>query len=259
MFVKYVMGRAKLCMALWTLASISFCSSDGAFAAITLDQMNSLKGAAQLEITVDQLFQSCGLPAAIVDHGSADNARQHINWRRTPMRLSAMDWNILYGIGQRKQQEMHGGWVNRRQSDAHCNFGLPQLLFHAKGNVGVLTVTKKAKGLGYITAYNVPKDPYKAHKVVSVETTLATSLPVSELVGLYGHPDEVLKQAGDIEDFRYWVVTHHGNMPDSLYAVDFEINNGICKTYAISTSDVDFVQRQLELLVRQWEKEYILD
>jgi hypothetical protein len=37
---------------------------------------------------------------------------------------------------------------------------------------------------------------YKARKVVSVEEPLAISLAVSALVGLYGHPGGLLKQAG---------------------------------------------------------------
>ena len=133
------------------------------------------------------------------------------------------------------------------------------MLFHAKGHVGGLTVTKKTQGFGYITTYQVPKDLFKAHKVVGTEVTLKRRIPVSRLVGNYGQPDEILKKPGGKDNFRYWVVTLRGRMPESLYAVDFEIDNSTCKTYVIRTSDVDFVQQHLESLVRQWEKDYVLD
>lgn len=252
------MGRIRVCMAVCALASASCCFSSGAVAAMTLKQMKSLKGAAQLEITVDQVFRSCGLAVAIVDHGSADAAKQPINWRGAAMRLSEMNWDAVYGSRQRKP-EIAEGWVNRGKADMRCTSGLTRLLFHAKGDVGVVTVTKKTQGFGYITTYQVPKDLFKAHKVVGAEAALTKSLPVSALVGRYGQPDEVVKQPGAKDNFRYWVVTLRGHRPESLYAVDFEIDNSTCKTYVISTSDVDFVQRRLESLLRQWEKDYVLD
>lgn len=245
-------------MAVCALASLSCSFSGSAIAAMTLEQMNSLIGASQLEITVDQLIQNCGLPAVIMDDGSADGAKQSINWRGVAMRLSAKDWDALYGKVNSKS-EFGGGWVNQDQSSMRCSKGLNRLLFHTKAHVGFLTIIKKAKGLGYITSYNVPKDQFKSHKVVSAEATLAMSLPVSALLGLYGQPDQLLKRAGASDKFRYWVVTHRGNMPELLYAVDFVIDTGICKTYIISTSDVDFVREHLDSLLRQWEKEYILD
>lgn len=252
------MGRIRTCMAVCALAFASCCFSGGAIAAMTLDQMKSLKGASRLEITVDRLFQDCGLASAIVDHGPADNAKQGINWRGVAMRLSATDWDVVYVTGQRKPGTAEG-WFNRGKADTRCTSGLTQLLIHTKGQVGVLTVTKKTQGLGYITTYDIPKDLYKAHKVVGVEATLTRSLPVSTLAGRYGQPDEVIKQPGIRGRFRYWVVTLHGHRPETLYAVDFEIDDNTCKTYSISTSDADFVQQRFESLLRQWERDYVLD
>jgi hypothetical protein len=258
MVAKDIMRRIRVCMAACSLAFVNCCFSGGAIAAMTLDQMKSLKGASRLEITVDQLFQDCGLATAIMDHGPADGAKLPINWRGATMRLSGMDWDVLYGKRQ-PQPGTDGGWVNRGKTDTRCTSGLSRLLIHTKGQVGVLTVTKKTQGLGYITAYDIPKDLYKAHKVVGVEATLTRNLPVSTLVGRYGQPDEVLKQPGVRGRFRYWVVTLHGHRPESLYAVDFEIDDNTCKTYSISTSDADFVQQRLESLLRQWERDYVLD
>ncbi len=258
MIASNVMGRSRVCMAVCALASVTCCFSGGAIAAMTPEQMKSLKGAAQLEITVDQLFRRCGLAEAIVNHGSAVNAKQGINWRGVAMRLSATDWDAVYGTGQRKPGTAEG-WFNQGKADVRCTSGLTRLLFHANGNVGFVTVTKKTQGFGYITTYQVPKDLFKAHKVVGAEVTLKRSIPVSTLAGCYGQPDEVIKQPGANENFRYWVVTLRGQKPESLYAVDFEIENSASKTYVIRTSGVDFVQRRLELLVREWERDYVND
>jgi len=220
--------------------------------------MKSLKGATQLGITVDQLFRSCGLPAAIVDRGPADAAKQHINWHGLGMRLSAMDWDAVYGIPQRKLENA-GGWVNGRKSDNRCTSGLSQLVFYAKGHAGVVTVTKKTQGFGYVTSYRVPPNLYKAHKVIGVKATLTSSLPVATLVGRYGQPDEVSKQPGTKERFRYWILTLRDHRPELLYAVDFEIDDGTCKSFAISTTGSDFVQQRLDSLLMKWERDYVLD
>lgn len=261
MVLKSVMGRIKACMAVYALASVACCFPVGASAAMTLGQMKSLKGAAQLEITVDKLFRGCGLPAAIVDHGPADGvdgAKQRINWHGVDMRLTAMDWDVVYGTQQRSLGKTERR-VNRGQFDHRCTSGLSQLLFHAKGHVGVLTVTKKAQGFGYITVYREPKNLYQAHKVIGVKATLTRGLPVSTLVDRYGQPDEVLKPPGARDNFRYWVVTRRDHRPESLHAIDFEVDNGTCKTYVISTSSVDFVQQRLDSLLKQWERDYVLD
>lgn len=253
MVLKNVVGRMAC-----ALASVACCFPGGVIAAMTLGQMRLLAGAAQLELTLDQLFRSCGLPAAIVDHGPADGAKQRTNWQGVDMRLSAMDWDAVYGIRQRKPGKTEG-WVNRGKVDERCISGLSELLFHAKGRVGVLTVTKKARGFGYITAYREPKSLYTAHKVVGLKVMLTRSLPVSTLVGRYGQPDEISKWPGARDNYRYWVVTRRDHRPESLYAVDFEIDDGTAKTYAISTSGVDFVQQRLDSLLNQWERDYVLD
>lgn len=242
----------------YALASVTCCFPRGANAAMTLDQMKLLKGTAQLELTLDQLFRSCGLPTAIVDHGPADGAKQRINWQGVDMRLSTMDWDVVYGMHQRKPGKTEG-WVNGGKFDNRCTSELSQLRFHAKGRVGVVTVTKKAQGFGYITTYREPKNLYKAHTVISVRATMTRSLPVSTLVGRYGQPDEISKWPGARDNYRYWVVTQRDHRPESLYAVNFEIDNGTAKTYAISTSGVDFVQQRLDSLLNQWERDYVLD
>lgn len=225
---------------------------------MTLDQMKSLKGSARLEVTADRLFRGCGLPAAIVDHGQVDGDRQSIRWNDAAMRLSAMDWDVVYGVPQPKPGKS-AGWVNDRILDARCLNDLSQLVLHAKGHVGVVTVTKKAQGFGYNTSYREPKSLYKAHKVIGVTATLTQSLAVQTLVDRYGRPDEVLKQPGTRDRFRYWVVTRRDHRPELLFAVDFEIDGGGSRTYAISSSEVNFVQQRLGSLLQQWEREYVLD
>ena len=230
----------------------------GASAAMTLSHMKALKGTAQLEITVDKLFGRCGLPAAVVDHGRVTGEKQSVDWHGTAMHLSAMDWDAVYGMRQPKVGKPEA-WINVGKLDSRCINGLSQLVLKAKGNVGVLRVTKKAQGFGYDTSYWVPKNLYKAHKVLGIRATLTQSLAVATLVGRYGQPDEILKQSAPGEKFRYWVLTRRDHRPELLYAVDFEIDSGGSRTYAISSSGVDFVQQRLEKLLQQWERDYVLD
>ena len=230
----------------------------GASAAMTLDQMKSLKGTAQLEMPVDKLFRRCGLPAAISDHGSAAAAKQSLGWDGTVMRLSAMDWSVAYRTPQAPKAKAED-WINTGELNTRCLDGLAQWVLHAKGNVGTLTVTRKAQGYGYATSYRVPRNLYKAHKVVGIRATLGKGHPVATLVARYGQPDEVVKQAGAKERFRYWVLTRRNHRPELLYAVDFEIDAGESASYSVSSSDVEFVQQRLEMLLRQWERDYVLD
>lgn len=234
------------------------CFPVGAGAAMKLEQMKLLKGAEHLESTVDALLSNCGVPAAIVDHGPTKGAKQSTNWHGMKMRLSAFDWDIVYGVAPRKLPKSEG-WTNSDQSNNRCISGLSQLLFAAKGHVGVLTVTKKPNDIGYITTYTEPKSLYKAHKVIGAKASLLKSLPVSTLIGRYGQPDELVKRHGSRDGYRYWVLTLRETRPETLHAVDFEIDNDASKTYVISTSGTDFVQQQLDLLLKKWERDYVLD
>lgn len=227
-------------------------------AAMSLEQMKSLKGAAQLEITLEKLFQRCGLPARIFDHGPADGTKNLLKWRNETMRLSATDWDVIYGTQQPKLKNING-WVNGEKLDNRCMSELSQLQLNAKGHVGVLNTVKKNQGFGYITTYKEPKDLFKAHKVISIMATLSRNFAVSTLTGRFGWPDEVINVDAARSDYRYWVVGMREQRPESLYAVDFHINSGICISYVISTRGFAFVQQRLDLLVRQWEKNYIMD
>lgn len=258
MNLKWMADRIPTRLAACAMATLVGVCPGGTFAAMTLEQMKSLKGAAQLDMSVDKLFHSCGLPAAIVDHGPTGGEKQAIRWNGTAMRLSAMNWDALYGMEQAKPGRP-AGWSNDGKRDNRCTGDLSQLLLNAKGHVGVLTVTKKAQGFGYITTYREPKSLYKAHKIVGVTATLAHSLAVPTLVGRYGQPDEVLKQPPAKNKMRYWVLTRRDHRPELLYAVDFEIEGGSAGNYAISSNGVAFVQQRLEVLLRQWERDYVLD
>jgi hypothetical protein len=225
---------------------------------MTLDQMKLLEGAAQLELTVDKLFRHCGLPVAISDHGPASGEKQDVHWGGVTLRLSPLDWDVAYGLNL-KEVGGPSDWTNRRKPNVRCMKELSRLSFAARGHVGVLTVTKKADGFGYVTSYREPKSLLKAHKVVGVTATHAKGASVQALTGRYGRPDEVVKQPGAREKFRYWVLTRRDHRPELLYAVDFEIDGGSSNTHAISTSSVAFVAQRLDILLKQWERDYVLD
>lgn len=245
-------------MAASICAIAAACFPGGAGAAMKLEQMKLLKGAAQLEMTVDALFAKCGLPAAIVDRGATEGAKQSLHWQGVGMRLSAQDWEVIYGAAPSRPGQSWG-WVNRGKPDHRCASGLSQLLLTAKGHVGVLTVKKKPNDIGYITTYVEPKNLYRSHKVIGAQASLSTGLPVSTLTRRYGQPDKVIKRPGSWESYRYWVLTLRENRPETLHAVDFEIDKGVSKSYAISTTGVDFVQQRLEELLKTWERDYVLD
>jgi len=225
---------------------------------MTLQQMKLLGGAAKLELTVDKLFRECGLPAEIVDLGREGSAKRDIRWNGTAMRLSATSWDVAYGA-TRSGPGNSAGWVNLGKFDNRCLSGLSQLRLTAKGNVGTLTVTKNAQGFGYKTAYHVPSDLYRAHQIIGVTATTAQRISVSTLVGRYGQPDEVLRHPGSRDMFRYWVLTLRDQRPELLYAVDFEIDGARSRSYVISSSKVGFVEQRLDTLLKQWERDYVLD
>ncbi len=49
--------------------------------------------------------------------------------------------------------------------------------------------------------------------------------------------------------------------PVSVHAVDFEVSNteSTCRRYSAHTSSVDFVQARFDALLREWERDYVLD
>lgn len=245
-------------MAASVCAIAAACFPGGAGAAMKLEQMKVLKGAAQLEMTVDALIAQCGLPVAIVDQGAMGGAKQSLSWQGVGMRLSAQDWEVVYGAAPGKPEGILG-WANRGKSGQSCISGLSQLQLTAKGHVGVLSVKKKPNDIGYITTYVVPKSLYKAHKVIGAKASLSKSLPASTLISRYGPPDELIKRPGSSDGYRYWILTLRENRPETLHAVDFEMDNGASKAYAISTTGADFVQQRLDLLLRKWERDYVLD
>lgn len=253
-----VSGKSRLCIAVCMLALLMFFIPVHARASMTLKQMQLLKGASYLDMMVDQLFLKCGLPSTIMDTEPVISGRQSLGWLGVTMQLSAMDWEIVYGLEQPKQTGA-AGWHNGGKSGSGCMWELSELLLHAKGHVGFVTVTKKTQGFGYITTYREPTSLFKAHKVIAVKARLGGGFPASELVRRYGQVDDVVKQSGNKVDFRYWVVSLSNNRPESLYAVDFEVKDGTCDGYIISTRAVDFVQQRFELLLRNWERDYVQD
>lgn len=228
--------------------------------AMTISQMSSLGGAAQLDVTADRLFDRCGLPAAIVDQAGSGDVRRNVSWRGTTMRLSETDWEIAYGSLARDTSK-NVAWANPATARKSCLFGVAWLVFQAKGRVGVLSVMKKSDGSGYATTYHVPDNLLQAHKVVGVKAALSRRIPVAALVDRYGRPDEVLRTAGGRERHRYWVLTHNDRRPESLHAVDFYVDttDRSSREYEITTTGADFVSEKMGSFLREWESDYVRD
>ena len=183
-----------------------------------------------------------------------------VSRRTVTMRLSDMDWEIVYGAAPRNTGGS-AGWSNPHPPGANCLSDVAWLVFRAKGGVGVLTARKNPEGFGYVTTYRVPDNLFEAHRVVGVRVGVSKRIPIAILVSRYGPADEVLGMPGGKERHRYWVLTRNEHRPESLHAVDFEIDNGdrSCGAYDISTAGTDFVAERLETLLREWEKDSLLD
>jgi|GEM_PF-3455896 len=232
----------------------------GAVQAMSLEQMQRLAGTALLEWRADKVFQRCGLPAAITDTAELSQPRQTVRWKAVEMRLSPLEWKLIY-TAQRDSAVHENGWINPHPASRACLAGLSELVLHAKGEAGILTVTKRADHQGYRTSYDIPKDLYVAHQVIGLTGRWQQAVPISRIQAQYGKPDEVLAQAGGIKQYRYWVVVTQKQMPVSLHAVDFEVKatQPVCTRYTVQTSGFEFVQEKLDALLRQWEKDYVLD
>ena len=228
--------------------------------AMDTGQMQALAGTELLGLRADAVFRRCGLPAVVADAPDGTQKKRAVRWGKAAMRLSAADWELQYGH-ERPHEPRPKGWTNPAPGSSACLPGLSELVLHAKGNAGILSVKKRADNKGYITTYRVPDNLYAAHLVVGVTARWKTGMPVSSLQKRYGDPDEVVTDRG-VQFHRYWVVEKNNKqMPISLHAVDFEIGDGgkTCARYIVHTSDVEFVQQKLDALMRQWEKDYVLD
>ena len=224
------------------------------------EQMKSLAGASLLDLRVDALFEQCGLPAAIMDTKAAAHERQALHWDQARMELSPKNWEIHYSRTA-PAADSRETWRNPAPPNAACLAELASLVLDAKGEAGILSMTKRDDNQGYITTYAIPDNLYRAHQIVGIAATWARSRPVSELAEAFGAPSEIVERDGDASIYRYWIVIKDGQMPLGLYAVDFEVSNAkkTCSRYAAYSSGVEFVQEKLDTLVREWEKVYVLD
>jgi len=229
-------------------------------AAMDLEQMKALAGASLLDLRVDAVFTRCGLPSAIVDTADASHVRQTLYWTDVAMKLSPLNWDIHYSR-QPYTARTAAGWRNPARGNAACLSGLGALDLDAKGESGILSVTKREDNQGYTTTYTIPDDLYRAHQIVGIVATLRRGRSVAEIEKAFGTPGEIIKRGGHVNIHRYWIVHREGQMPLALYAVDFEVDD-TTKTYgrySAYSSGVGFVQEKLDALVREWEKAYVID
>jgi hypothetical protein len=241
-------------VAVWWLAHV--CDVQ----AMSIEQMKTLTGTPLLEWRVDALFRKCGLPSEILDPAGISRAKRKAHWGSAEMTLSPLDWEVIYAR-QRDTPVRESDWINPHPAGHACLADLSQLSVYASGNVGFLTVQKRADNKGYRTSYHVPNSLYAAHQIIGITGRWKRGLPVVKIRERYGDPDEVLDRGGGVKLYRYWVVERRKQMPVSLHAVDFEIDaaEAVCAQYTVQTRGVEFVQEKLDALLRQWEKDYVLD
>lgn len=228
--------------------------------AMSIERMMALDGASLLELRVDAVFHKCGLPSEILDPAGMRRAKQKVRWGAVEMTLSPLEWDLIY-TRQRDITARESGWINPRPAGRACLANLSQLIVHAKGNVGFLSVKKRADNKGYLTTYLVPNSLYAAHRIMGITGSWKRGLPVAKIRERYGNPDEVLDRGGGIKLYRYWVVVKRKSMPVSLHAVDFGVKDteNMCAQYSVQTSGFEFVQEKLDAMLREWERDYVLD
>ncbi|MBI5460845.1 MAG: hypothetical protein HY941_01505 [Gammaproteobacteria bacterium] len=228
--------------------------------AMSFDQMKMLAGTALLDARVDAVLRDCGLPSVIADMAEVSRQRQTMRWKDVEMKLSSMQWDMVYS--RQREAASHGtGWINPGLGSRACLSGLSGLVVHTKGEAGILSVKKRADNQGYVTSYLVPDNLYAAHQVIGLTGRWKQGMPASRLQEQYGKPDEILDEGDGIKNYRYWVVAKQKEMPISVHAVDFEVMQAenMCAEYTIYTSGFEFVQEKLDALQRQWERDYVLD
>ena len=228
--------------------------------AMSFDQMKMLAGTALLDARVDTVLNDCGLPSAIADTAPVTTQRKTIRWADVVMKLSSMNWDIVYSR-QQKTADHGNGWVNPGPASGTCLSNLSGLVLHSKGDAGILTVNKRADNNGYLTTYHVPDDLYAAHQVIGLTASWKQGVPISKIEERYGRPDEIQHGEDGLKLYRYWVVVKHKQMPVSLHAVDFDVRGeeNFCTHYTVRTNGFEFVQEKLDALQRQWERDYVLD
>lgn len=228
--------------------------------AMSIQQMKTLNGTSLLGLRVDAVLRNCGLPSVILDPAGISHAKQKVRWGAVEMTLSPLEWEVIY-TRQRDIAVRESGWINPHPAGRACLADLSQLILHAKGNVGFLSVKKRADNKGYVTSYQVPNSRYAAHQVIGLTGRWKQGMPISRVRERYGNPDEVLDQGGGVKLYRYWIIVKHNYMPVSLHAIDFEVKDAekACAKYTVQTSGFEFVQERLDALLREWERDYVLD
>jgi hypothetical protein len=226
--------------------------------AMPIEQMKLLPGTQLLELPLDQVFEACGLPAAVVDLGAAHEPKVKLRWRAVEMRLSREEWDVLYT--RQRENRVREGWQNPGSNEARCLANLARLVLRGR-EIGTVVVTKKVREPGYVTQYQVPRETLRAHKVIGIEASFANPVSASVLTGRHGKPDAVIDNQRGEKLLRYWVVTHHNQMPVSAFAVDFRLDRAgkFVVAFAVNTDKVGFVREQLDQLLNEWEKMYVLD
>ncbi len=115
--------------------------------AMSPGQLQLLAGTTLLDLRTDKLFQDCGLPAGIADRAEVSQPRQTLHRDGVEMKLSAMDWEMIYSP-RREPGHHENGWLNPGAGSVACLSGLARLVLHAKGDVGILTVKKRVDNKG---------------------------------------------------------------------------------------------------------------
>lgn len=220
---------------------------------MTIDQMTQLPGANMLERRVAEVFTECGLPHIVIDHSEAFSDNSGARWNDINMKLSEGNWDLVYRNNPEVETEKPArGWINPGPVRSRCFPDFSRMTLFTQGRVGILKIDKNR----HKTTYKIPKDLYMAHKVIGYKVSLITPLSLEKITRTYGKNHEITDPEKNTGILRYWILIESGQLPETLYAVDFEINNidNTCIAYRVATIEYDFVRRKFETLTKAWEK-----
>lgn len=213
--------------------------------------MQELLGIGMIDARMSTVFDTHGLPSEIVSSEQATQFSSPARWGGTEMTLPEGDWQVSYGTSHSQDKAQGPMWRNPNPDLFPQLEGVSRIVLYAKANVGTITLRRYPLK----TTYDVPKDPLLSHKVTGVRVEYRDPILLAAIVACYGSQYDSVEDESNVRLIRYWVLRREGDVPLSLFAVDFELNvagDAVIASVASST-EKDFVRNKLQVYFDKWQ------
>lgn len=220
--------------------------------AMELEQMREIEGIRMMDARMSEVLDAYALPARIQSLGSTADRAVSAVWRGTVMKLPAGDWEVVYERSGNSSGRRALAWHNSRSVMPPHLGNIKRLVLKAKGNMGILTVRRAPQK----TTYDIPNDPFQSHKVIGVRIEYLDPVPIKEIIRNFGSKFESIEGGAPAMKIRYWVLHRQGEMPFSLYAVDFELGEKqeAALSCAVNGMESDDVLKKFQEHLDLWER-----